>query len=118
MADKQKPVGAYEGMLQEAKAAGSMTEIIANHRKLEEGETVTGRLLSFEKLESATHGKEFTLFTFETDAGVVTFTGGVTLARLIANSESIGSVFHVVHKGMEALGGGKKMNTYTVHQLA
>lgn len=81
------------------------------------GQTLVGKLESFESIDSTKYAGTFIRYIFDTDAGKYVVIFGAMVDQVLADEEYIGCVLAITYDGKKSLDGGKRLNQYTVLRL-
>jgi len=76
-----------------------------------------GKLLGMDQVISRANGKEFTIYTLETDTGLVRFALGGATDQQIGKVLTLGKVYRIKFEGQQALEGGRKMNVFDIQRI-
>ena len=108
----------YKEMAEAAKKAKTGKSLSPKfHDWKTDGDTIVGRLLGTNLVESASTGQPYKQYLVETDTGLVKFhLGGFTDSE-ISSLIVIGHVYLVENLGKEKLAGGRSINNFSILDL-
>lgn len=108
----------YKDLLAKAEKAKTAKKVSIEVKRFEaEGETVLGRLVSVDSVESAQYDGDYNRYLFDTDDGKVAVSLGSSMDMLHKSGDMIGKVYQITYKGKRKLNSGRTMNEYDVVEI-
>lgn len=109
----------YEKQFNEAEEKKATADVsYEQYRWVQEGQTLFGKLLAFEEVQSKDNKQPYMRYLFDTDSGKCSLSLGKSVDFLLADEANIGNVFKVVYTGKKDLGSGRSMNTFQIKRIA
>ena len=108
----------FKELLAKAEKAKTVKKVSIEVKKFDaEGQTITGRLISVDVVESAKFDGDYNRYLFDTDEGKVAVSLGSSMDMLHKAGDMVGRIYHITYKGKRKLDSGRTMNEYDVIEI-
>ncbi len=108
----------YEQQMREAQKAGTVEQMTYPFYIWEEKEqTLIGRLVKFEELDSDKFEGKFIRYIFDTDEGEVAVICGAVVDKVLHNDEAINGIYAITFQGQQEGKSGQKFNMFDVERM-
>ena len=108
----------YKQLYDQAVKADKLERLDVKFIRLEEiGDTLIGRLLSTEMVQSQTNPGQFRVYMFDTDDGIIKVSFGASVDTNVYPLMKIGDIYRIEYTGKLDIGHGHTMNTYDIRKI-
>jgi hypothetical protein len=108
----------FQEQYEAAKRANALVNTEPKFLKLEaEGQSMIGRLMGFDEVQSSQGPGKFNMYVFQTDDGMVKTKFGAATDKMTAKFLKIGTIYFIQFLGQQKLPNGTDVNRFRIEEV-